>query len=835
MRFILNLTLREIRSSWRRLLFFFLCISIGVGAVVVLRSLIQNLNKAVAGDARSLLTADFEINSTSPFSPSELTAIDSVLSRYNFIEAKTETITTAAMARTAQSFLFVELKGIEENFPLVGEFLLLDGSRFDYSLLKNKGAIVHISLLERLSLKVGDRIKIGTGEFEIREVFYEEPGGAGGFRIGPRVFVEKKAFDEAGLNLSRVRRKILFRTSEDPTPIVAELRKALKGTIITVNSYKEVQENVDNQFQRLENYLSLTGLLILILGGVGVWNVARVFVEQKRVTIAILKCLGAKSSKITTTYLLQILVLSVVGSLFGIFLAQVGLWFIKDGFGDSLPKEMSYLVQLSAVFQGIMVGVVISLIFSVLPLIQIRTIKPNLLLRDDNNLLGQKLDMTKWILAAFSIALLLLIVIWQAGSIRIGLFFLLGSGSTVILLYFSAVVLTSLLKRLKNLQSFALFQALNSLYRPGNQTHIIILTVGLGVFVILLVQLLQRNLVREFDFSQSSRLPSVFLIDIQRSQIDEVKRVVEEITGSPQRAIPTVRARIVLINGEPFDFDKPEIRQQQGQIGREFAVTYRDYLDENETLVAGDWWSKEDSGLAEVSVEERMSRNLGVKVGDTITFDILGRKIDAVIRSIRKINLRNTQTAFVFVFRPGKLEKAPQTFLVPVTTQLPAEKRAQMQKAVIEKFPNIQFFDTADILSAVKNLLDNFVLGVSFVGSFVVLTGILILIGSVALTRSQRIYENAILKTLGASRLILTQILVTEYLILGLLAGFLGALAAILLSYLVSTQVLKIEWVPSFPVIFTGIFSATFIVTSVGFLACFNLIFKKPLLVLRNQ
>ncbi|HEY0048493.1 MAG TPA: ABC transporter permease, partial [Pyrinomonadaceae bacterium] len=322
MSFILNLTFREIRSSWRRLLFFFLCIAIGVGSVVALRSLIQNMSRAVAGDARALLTADFEISSTNPFTPSELSAIESVIAKSSVIEARSETVTTAAMTRTAENFQFVELKGIEPPFPLVGDFVLAGDKAFDFSLLENKGAVVQATLLDKLNLKIGDKIRIGESDFEIRAAFDEEPGGTGGFRLGPRIFIERKLFDEAGLTQSRIRRRILYRTSDDPTPLVSELRQALKGTVLTVNSYKEAQENLGEQFERTENYLALTGLLILVLGGIGVWNVARVFVEQKRKTVAVLKCLGAGGWRIITVYLLQILTLGALGSVFGVVLAQ---------------------------------------------------------------------------------------------------------------------------------------------------------------------------------------------------------------------------------------------------------------------------------------------------------------------------------------------------------------------------------------------------------------------------------------------------------------------------------------------------------------------------------
>jgi Predicted ABC-type transport system involved in lysophospholipase L1 biosynthesis, permease component len=838
MSFIFNLTFREIRSSWRRLLFFFLCIAIGVGSVVALRSLIQNLGRAVAGDARQLLTADFEVSSTNPFSPTELSVIESVVNRSNIVEAQNEVVTTNAMARAGENFQFVELKGVTKGFPLVGEFVLADGELFDIKLLENRGAVVQNALLDRLNLKIGDRIRLGETEFQIRAAFYEEPGGSSGFRLGPRVFIEKTAFDEAGLSQqSRARRRILFRTSADPTPLVNELRQALKGTILTVNSYKEAQENLGEQFARTENYLALTGLLILVLGGIGVWNVARVFVEQKRKTVAVLKCLGADGNRILAVYLLQILTLGVVGSVFGVSLAQAALWLIRYRFADALPETMSYTVQNSAALQGILLGFLISLIFSLLPLLQIRTIKPNLLLRDENNERLRRLDPTKWIFAAVCIAALLALAIWQAGSVRVGAAFLAGLSVTSLILYLAAAVLISLLKKTKKFSTFSIAQAVNSLYRPGNQTRVVLLAVGLGAFVVLAVQSLQNNLVREFDFSRNQKLPAIFMVDIQRSQVERVKQLAEEATGERQTPIPTVRGRIALINGEPINFDQREVRQQQGQIGREFAVTYRDYLDENETIIAGEWWQNEPppEGETEVSIEEGMSERLRVGVGDVITFDILGRRINATIKSVRKIDVRNSRTVFIFVFRPGMLEKAPQTFILPITKHLPAKERAEFQRKVLDDFPNVQIFDVADIIAAVTRLIDNFVLAISFVGSFVILTGILILIGSVALTKSQRVYENAILKTLGARRVTLATILFTEYAILGLLAGFIGAVFSTALSYAVTKYILRIGWEFDFALMIFGIFATAAIVTAVGVAASFGVIFKKPLSVLRSQ
>jgi putative ABC transport system permease protein len=843
MNFILNLTAREIRSSWRRLLFFFLCIAIGVGSIVALRSLIQNLNKAVGSDARELLTADLVVNSTNDFSPTDIEKIESVINSSSIVEARNEAIETSAMARPVdaanQTFSFVELKGIEPPFPLVGTFTMSGGGQFDYRLLENRGAVVAPVLLEKLNLKIGDRIRIGETDFEIRATFDREPGGgAGGFRLGSRVFVEKKAFDEAGItrNSSRVRRRILFRTADNPNELVKSLREALKGTIVTVQSYRETQENLNAQFERTENYLALTGLLILVLGGVGVWNVARVFVEQKRKTIAVLKCLGAGGNEVIAVYLMQILTLGLIGSLFGVLLAQIFLWFARWRFADALPEAMSYAVHFSTAWQGVLLGVLISLLFSALPLLQVRTIKPNLLLRDEAGEKMRRLDPTKWAFGAASLAGLLGVAAWQAGSLKVGAIFLVGLGATSLCLYAAAIVLTKLLRRIKNFGSFSVAQAVNSLYRPGNQTRIILLAVGLGAFVVLAVQSLQANLVREFDFTRSQKLPSLFFIDVQKSQIDQLKNIVERATSEAVQIVPTIRARIALVNGEPFDFASREVRERQGQVGREFAVTYRPNLDENETVVAGEWWNAETNAEeTEVSVEEGIGKTLGVVVGDWITFDISGRKITARVASLRKLDLRNTRTAFIFVFRPGTLEKAPQTFVATVLKRIPETERVRLQRSVIDEFPNVQIFDVAEVVAAVSKLVNNFVLAISFVGSFVILSGMLILIGSIALTKSQRIYENAILKTLGAKRATLAAILFAEYGFLGVLAGVIGAGFATLLSFVASKYVFLIDWEFDAGLTVLGVLITAVLVMLVGAIASFDVLFRKPLAILRSQ
>ena len=841
MRFIFNLTKREIRSSWKRLLFFFLCIALGVGSVVALRSLIQNVTRAVGTDARALMTADFEISSTNDFSPADLEKIDSVLASSNILEDRNEAVTTSTMARpvdpTNENIRMVELKGIEPPFPLVGNFVMANDKPFEFASLDNKGTVVANILLEDLNVKIGDLIKIGETEFQIRDVFDAEPGGTTGFRLGARVFIQKKSLDEAGINrnTSRVRHRILYRTSDNPTELVKQLRDALKGTTLSVQSYRETQERLGEQFVRTENYLALTGLLILVLGGIGVWNVSRAFVEQKRRSVAVLKCLGASGNRVIFVYLSQILTLGFAGSLFGVLLAQLALWFVQWRFAADLPERMTYSVSISTVAQGVVLGVLISLLFSALPLLQIRTIKPRLLLRDENNVSLRSLDRSKWLIGVVSLLGLLGLAVWQAGSLTVGGFFLGGIGLTSAVLLVAAIILMRLLRRLKPLGSFALRQGINSLYRPGNQTRVILLAVGLGAFVVLTVQSIQSNLIREFDFSRNQRLPSLFFVDVQKSQSEELSKLIVDKTGETPELTPTVRARVAFVNGEPLGGNiSNEIRQQQGQIGREFAVTFRPNLDENETIVAGRWWNLE-SDIPEVSVEEGVANRANIKPGDSMTFEVSGRGITTRVGSIRKIDARNTRTAFVFVFKPGVLESAPQTFAATTLSRIGATERQRLQRETVSRFPNVQVFDVADILTAVQRLINNFVVAVSFVGSFVILSGILIFIGSIALTKSQRIYENAIMKTLGARRMTLAAVLLSEYGLLGALSGVIGAFFAVALSYVVSTYLLDIEWHFDAGLFITGIVVTAAIVMVVGAAASFDVLFKKPLSTLRLQ
>ncbi|MFL6216027.1 MAG: ABC transporter permease [Blastocatellia bacterium] len=841
MRFVFQMARRELRSSWRRLLFFFLSIAVGVGCIVAVRSMMQNANAAIASEARVLLTADVQVDTNRPWDKETLDKINRIAEP--LVTGRTETIDSATMIRPADSqhpgAMMIELKGIEPPFPLFGEFKLQNGEPFSYALLENQGAIVAPALLERLSLQVGDDVLIGATKFQIRGVLDKEPGGTSGFRLGPRVFIERSALESAGLTGfgSRARRRILFSTPEDQMePLVKQLRAEFKNdNVVNVRSYKTSQENLTEQLARAEDYSSLTGLVILVLGGIGILNVTRTFIEQKKKSIAVLKCIGGSGTRITLVYLLQVVLLGITGSLVGVAFGKGVLMVIAQFFADRLPPYMTYGLRPGAALQGFTVGLLISLLFSALPLLRIRHIKPNVLLREDVAPTARRLDWGRWGLAFVIVMGLLLLVSWQAGSVRIGLIFLGGLIITAGLLYGAATLLIWLVRRVGRVRSFAFKQAINSLHRPGNQTRITVMVVGLGVFLVISIQSVQANLVNEFNATLQGNLPNMFLIDVQKDQAAPLAEFVEQQTGTPAEMVPTVRAHIKEINGTSLDLDNEEMKRDRSRWVREYVVTYRPNLDTNETVVAGKFWDGTPSNEPEVSIEENVWGLGGMGIGSPVVFDIQGRKITARVTSVRRIEWRNSRTGFMFVFRPGVLESAPQMWVAAINGPETEPDRSRFQRALVDKYPNVSVIDVGDILKAVTRIVNNITLAVTFVGAFVLLSGALILAGSLAMTKFQRVYETAVLKTLGAKRKTILLMLLAEYGLMGLVAGLVGSLAAIGLSYATSHYVFEIKWSPTPEINLIGIAATVALVTIVGAVSTLDVLARKPLATLRAQ
>jgi putative ABC transport system permease protein len=832
---------REIRASWHRLLFFFVCIAIGVGAIITLRSLIQNLSASVNGEARALLTADVQVSANNAWTPET----KAILDRYAaspLVDAYTEIAELATMVRPVNSQAtpkMVELKAVEPGFPFYGELALGEGQRYDFKLLADRGLLVKPGLLTSMNLNVGDRVKIGQLEFTIRGTIEREPGNTlNAFSFGPRVIVRYEDAKAAGLLGfgSRVRYRALFKTRDDGMEtLLAALRQDLQSQpLVSIRSFRYSQDRLSASLSQVENYLSLVGLVILVLGGIGISSVTRVFVQQKMKTIAILKCLGGRNGRVISTYLAQVMALGFAGSLMGLVIAQLASVLIPRYFAGRLPFNIEFGLTWPAVWQGLGVGLMISLLFSLVPLLEIRMIKPVLVLRQDLTS-GRRWDWARLTAAAVSLAGLIALASWQAGSLRIGAIFLGGLAVAALILNSVAWILIRFLRTARRAPSFALRQGINSLYRPGNQTRVIMLAVGLGVFFMLSVRLLQANLLGEFDLDLNASRADLYLIDIQKDQRDGVSQIIERATGKAPALIPTVRARILKLNERTIIPDRVPAGENRGLLGREYVLTYRAQLDPTEKLISGKFWEPTPSAEPEISIEEAISKELKVGIGDTMTFDILGTPIAARITSIRHVDWRNARTGFLIVFRPGALDDAPQMFISAINGPPPGTARAQMQRNLVEKYPNVSAIDVLDILEVARSIVDNVSLAVTFVGGFVFLSGMLILIGSIAMTKYHRLYESAILKTLGAKRKLIVYTIFVEYGVLGLLAGIIGSAAAVGLSWAISKYGLEITWTFAPGINLAGVGLTFLFVIAVGVLSSWDVMIRKPLGILRAE
>jgi putative ABC transport system permease protein len=843
--FVLLMALREIRASWKRLLFFFVCIAIGVGSIVALRSVIQNVRAALARETRSLIASDILIASNRPFDPEVRALIARELARGRITQA-IDAVEIATMVRPAdgarQTARMVELRAVQPGFPFYGSLTLRDGA-YSHDRLKGRGVLVRPELLAQLDLQVGDRILIGTQPFEIRGVIASEPGRSlGAFSLGPRVLVDYADLAATGLLAlgSRANYQVLVQAPE-PTvrALGGDLTEAFKNRFVRSRGYWQNADRIGEDLTRAENYLSLVGLVILILGGIGVSSVTRVFVQQKVRSIAILKCLGGTSNRVLGIYMTQVLALGAAGSALGVALAAAAIAAVPVFVGNlGGALQVDYGLSLSAVEQGLAIGVLVSLLFSVVPLLDVRLVKPSLLLRNDAARSGG-IDWLKWGVTAAVAGSLVGVAAWQAGSLRVGLMLSGGFVATALVLHGAGVALIWAVQPLRYSRSFALRQAVLHVVRPGNQTRAILLAVGLGAFFILGVRSLQANLLRDFAVQLGPTAPDMFLIDIQADQQAGLALYLDEQNGAspPPKTIPVLRARVVGVKGRDLTLDNYEQVRGRSGLSREFTVTYRPALESNEQVIAGEWW-KEGAPTSgpEVSIEEGFLRSSRINVGDEMSFDVLGRTITARVASIRRVDWQDFRAGgFMFVFRPGVLDGAPHTFIASFKGPTDADARARMQAGLVTRYPNVSVIDLREVLQTIQGIVANVTLAVTVVGSLVLLSGSLILIGAVSMTKFRRVYEAAILKTLGASSRLIGAMLLLEYGVLGAIAGTVGALGAIVLSWAVATYALELPWRPALTLTAVGILTTTVFVAAVGVLASLDVLRHKPLATLRAE
>ena len=852
MGFILRMAYRELRASWRRLIFFFCCVAIGVGGIVALRSLVQNVRTALAAEARGLTAGDVYVRTDQPWTDEVRGRIEARAAEVAGAEL-TETVDTVTMARLPAGVgtrtKVVEVRGVQPAFPFYGRFTLESGAAYSPALLEDRGALVGRELLPQLGVAVGDEILIGDAAFTIRGAIVTEPGRQlGGFSLGPRVLVAHEALAETGLLGfgSRAERQFLLRVPEESIePLVRTLREDLQEAFVRLGSYRRTENRIERNFSRAENYLSLIGFVILILGGIGVWSVTRVFVQQRLRSAAILKCLGATTAGVLAVYVVQVALLGLGGALLGIGIA----WGVLAAVPASLAAQaaattgfqvVSTDLTLSAMAQGLAVGLLVSLLFALVPLLDTRHAKPLLLLRQGEELPALSRDPVRIAASAVAALGLVGVAVWQAASFEVGAYVAGGFIGVAGALHLLGRALVRMARPLEAAHWFPLRHAALNLRRPGNQTRVVLLAVGLGSFFIIGVHAVQANLLTSFSLELRDDMPDMFLIDVQQDQAEGVTRVLRDAgLGGPagEQApvlIPVLRARVTAVTGPATSIEGRRAVRRAG-FGREYTVTYRRRLEENERIVAGEFWDAEPAAAPEVSIEDSLVER-GMRLGDTVRFDVLGRVVEARITSVRAVEWDDSRSGgFMFLFRPGTFDDAPHTYISFLRGPAEADARGALQRTLVDRYPNVSVIDGLEIIRTFRRVLDYVTLAVTVVGAIALLAGGLILVGSVAMTKFQRLFDAAVFKTLGANTRLIAVMYVFEYGVLGTLAGLVGSIGALALTWALTRQVLDVPWTPAPLINVGGVLVTALVVLVVGVASSVDVLRRKPLLTLRAE
>ncbi|HUG52880.1 MAG TPA: FtsX-like permease family protein [Vicinamibacteria bacterium] len=812
-RFPLALAWRESRSP-RRLILLMASTTAGVAALVAIGSFTRNLQDSVREQARALLGADLVLGSAAPLSPLA-ESIVSQLRASGGAGAETGRVTSfAAMAyvpRTAGARP-VQVMAIEGGFPFYGRIQTSPPAQWA-RLDEPGGILVEPSLLTIFDARVGDALSLGEARFEIRGTVVNYPGDIGiRSALGPRVFLPAADLPATGLLKfgSRARYEAFLKLPEgaDAQRLADRARPRLASERVSIRTVAEDQRSLSNNLGRLGRYLSMVGLVALLLGGLGVASAVRALMKKKMDTIAVLRCLGATGSQIFSAYLLQAVGLGLVGSVLGA-LVGVGLqWTLPLLFRGMLPVDVSFAPVPSAIAAGLLLGAWVSGMFSLLPLLSIREVSALAVLRRDFEGIRGRRDPRRIAAAAALAASVVALSVAHAPNPGAGLLFAAFIGAALASLWGAAILLMKAVRRwFPTRWPYVWRQGLANLHRPANQTAMVVLALGFGAFLLDTVYVVHHNLLRDLRVDGREEKPNLALFDIQPDQREGLRALLAREGLTAPEAVPIVPMRIVSVKGtsagsllaqasvrsRPRPSGGEEGRVSPWTLRREYRSTYRDGMTSSERVVRGEGWApgawrepRADGAAVPISLEEGVADDLGVTVGDQITWDVQGVTVPTRVASLREVDWARFEPNFFVVFPEGPLDAAPQTFLT-LTRVAEADRRARLQRAVAEAFPNVTALDLAQVQQVIETILARVTLAIRFMAFFSLAAGVVVLLGAVAASRDQRIREGVLLKTLGATRAQVVRVILAEYLSLGTLAS----LSAFVLSLIAGWALLR--------------------------------------------
>ena len=837
---------RESRAAGGKFVFVIFAVAMGVGSLTGVKGFSHAFHNVLLREARTLMAADLMVRVFSLPSTAQTAAMDQLKRQGIQRTWITETITMLSPIDKDEPIL-ISVKAVDPAaYPFYGK-VKLDPPGLLAARLAPDHIAVSRDLLLRLDAKMGDRVRIGGQDFVIAATVESEPDRmAGSLNVGPRVMMSRQGLERTGLMIagSRASERFLFRLPPNAPidRVRAQLKKAFPESLIT--DFRQTHPTIEQGLERATVFLSLVSLIALIVGALGVAMAIDAHLQQKLDSIAIMKCIGARSGQIIRIYTIQTLGLGLCGGLLGI-LAGFG---VQAAFPLLLARYFSTLPRLSIDFlsaiQGLGVGLLATLLFTVPPLLSIRRIRPGLILRrdvtvDNRTWLRKLKDSSASLLAGLVILVGIgAIAAWLSESVRTGVYFVVALAASLLIMAGVGWLLLRGLRlfgrRMAGRLSSSLRHGIANLYRPGAHTQSALVALGIGVMFTLTIYLLQRGMLAEMRKSAPPGMPNVFLLDMTPANRDAVMQLVRQQKGLEDKpeSVGTSAVKIAAIDRKPLD------REKLKGIERHYASTVAGAESANRPpftkLIAGAWWDPQHPPAEpEVSVSQEAAKTLHLQPGERLTWTSPSRTFVTRIAAIHETEAIRLSARVEFYFSPGALTGIPTIYYG--TARLNPQLVPELQRALYRRFPTVTVVNVADVMSIVEEVVDQIGLIVRFISAFAILAGAIILASSVAGTRIRRIREVVILKTLGGTRRRIAEIFSIEFLILGTVAGLAGSLLAsaftgLLLSRLMGAEA-HLDWLPNV----IAILLTAVVANVAGWLASLRILSQRPLEILREQ
>ena len=838
-KFLFQTALRDSRKNRGRLLLFMSSIILGIAALVAINSFNYGLVKDIDRQAASLLGADLVVNGNRPAAEMIVNALDSLPGER---ASEVEMLSMAYIPKSKES-QFVRIKAVEGNFPFYGE-LKSDPEQASSSFRNSKSALVDRALMLQHDLNIGDTIKLGAALFHIEGNLLSIFGGGGmSSSFAPTIYISKDYVGDTKLIKpgSLVDYSYFHKLPEsfDADEWKEARRDQFRTESMRIETVSDRKENLKEAFDNLNYFLNLVALVSLLLGCIGVASSVFIYVKNKISSIAVFRCLGMKGNQAFLIYFIQILSLGILGVIIGTVLGSVIQVLLPKILSDFLPFEIALGISWRAIGEGLVIGLIITILFALIPLISIRKISPLRTLRSSFDEDVKPKDPLKW-LVYFGIVISIFLFLWRLTSslVSAGAFALSLVVGFLMLYLVSRFIMWAVRKFFPRNWNFVLRQGLSNLYRPNNQTQTLLVSIGLGTAVLTTLFIIQGLLLQNVADMDAGNQPNMILYGIETEQKEELAEITESYNMPLIQQVPVVTMKLEAWKGKTKAewFADTTRKSRTWAMNREARVTYRDYIDETEKLLEGNFVGERTSpdDTIFISLDDGYAEALDVGIGDELIYNVQGSRLKTYVSSIRQIEFESMSARFFIVFPRGVLEEAPQ-FHVLVTKSPDTQVTAQYRSEVVRAFPNISVVDLGMILAAISDILNKVSYIVKFMAAFSILTGLIVLISSLLLSKFQRIRESVLLRTIGANKSQILKINATEYAILGALSAATGIILSILGSYLLATMQLeldfKLDWLPVI-IVFFFVVSITVVI---GLLNSREVVNKAPLEVLRKE